>query len=55
MVTQTIETKVSLTAKNKQTIIRALDKLALALTDHNHQWTDDERGLYEEASGILTS
>jgi len=55
MVTQTVETKVSITDKNKQVIIRALDKLALALTDHNHQWTNEERRLYEKAIRIFTS
>ena len=28
----------------------ALDTLALALTEHHHQWTDEERALYEKAS-----
>lgn len=55
MATQTVETRIFITDKNTQVIIRALDKLALALTDHNHQWADEERGLYEEAIGILTS
>jgi hypothetical protein len=55
MVTQTVETKVSLTEKSKQITIRALDKLALALAGHNHQWIDDERRLYEKAIDILTS
>jgi hypothetical protein len=54
METQTVETKISLTDKNTQIIIRALDKLALALTDHEHQWTDEERRLYERAMAILT-
>lgn len=54
MVTQTIETKISLTDKNKQIITKALDKLGLALADHNHQWTDEERRLYERAMAILT-
>ena len=35
-------------------IIKALDKLALALAEHNHQWTDRERKLYEKAIAILT-
>ena len=34
-------------------IIRALDILALALADHHHQWTDEERRLYEEAIAML--
>ena len=36
-----------------QTIIKALDKLALALTAHHHQWTGAERRLYEKAIAIL--
>ena len=28
----------------------ALDVLALALTEHNHIWTDHERQLYENAT-----
>jgi hypothetical protein len=30
-------------------IRKALDTLALALTKHNHVWTDHERALYEQA------
>ena len=37
-----------------QVIIRALDALALALTNHKHQWTEWERKLYEKAIAILT-
>lgn len=38
-----------------QVVIKALDALALALTDHNHKWTNGERRLYERATKILTS
>ncbi|MDD5220252.1 MAG: hypothetical protein PHV11_06785 [Candidatus Bipolaricaulis sp.] len=31
----------------------ALDSLGVALVDHNHQWTDKERKLYEKAKDIL--
>lgn len=34
-------------------VLEALDMLALALTDHNHQWTIGQRGAYEEAVSIL--
>ena len=54
MATQTIETKVCLTDKKAQIITKTLDRLGIALADHNHQWTDEERGLYEEAIAILT-
>lgn len=30
-------------------IVRALDTLALALTDHNHIWSEQEKSLYETA------
>lgn len=30
-------------------ILKALDVLGLALVDHNHQWTPEERQLYEKA------
>ena len=37
-------------SKNKsKTTIEALDKLGVALADHNHQWTDEEHRIYEEA------
>lgn len=55
MVTQTVETKIPTTGNNTQTVIGALDKLALALTEHHHQWTAEERKLYEKAIRILTS
>lgn len=35
--------------KPKHPIVDALDMLALALADHNHQWTDREVSLYETA------
>lgn len=40
--------------ENKQKIINALDKLALALAVHKHSWTTEERELYEKAIAILT-
>jgi hypothetical protein len=30
-------------------IINALDAMGLALTDHNHQWTEEDRSIYEKA------
>ncbi len=41
--------------KNKETVIEALDKLGLALAEHEHQWTVEERGLYERSISLLTS
>lgn len=32
--------------------VAALDALALALANHNHQWTNRERFLYEDAIAI---
>ena len=34
-------------------IIQTLDKLALALTEHKHRWTQEERKLYEQAIAQL--
>ena len=39
--------------EKSEIVIEALDKLALALTDHEHQWTNEERKLYERAISIL--
>jgi hypothetical protein len=33
-------------------LARALDALALALSNHDHVWTDEERQLYEIASAM---
>ena len=41
-------------SKLTKEIVNALDALALALTNHDHQWTDEERSLYEKAISILT-
>lgn len=30
-------------------ILKALDALGLALANHNHVWTSEERDLYEKA------
>ncbi|MEO0815754.1 MAG: hypothetical protein AAFX86_00475 [Pseudomonadota bacterium] len=35
-------------------ILNALDTLALALTDHDHDWTDEECRLYETAVSYLS-
>lgn len=34
-------------------ILAALDALALALVDHGHTWTDQERQLYETAVAYI--
>jgi hypothetical protein len=34
---------------------RALDLMGIALTEHNHQWTDLERKSYERASAWITA
>lgn len=38
----------------KHPILDALDTLALALTDHGHQWSDEEVAKYETAVAYLT-
>lgn len=34
-------------------IIKTLDRLALALVEHSHQWTAEERELYEQSISLL--
>ena len=34
---------------------RALDVLALALVDHKHKWTHQQRRLYEQATKTCTA
>jgi len=31
----------------------ALDSLGVALADHNHEWSDGERTIYEQATSII--
>ncbi len=38
----------------EQTVIKTLDILALALANQGHQWTEEERRLYERAIALLT-
>lgn len=38
-----------------RSVLSALDALALALTDHNHVWTERERQLYERAVAITST
>ena len=33
----------------------ALDSMGCALADHEHEWSDGERAIYEEATGLLSS
>lgn len=35
------------------TISTALDSLGLALVDHEHMWTKDERRLYDNATAVV--
>jgi hypothetical protein len=39
---------------NNEVITKALDALGLALADHNHQWTNKERELYEKSISLLS-
>jgi hypothetical protein len=43
------EQKNQIIKKKRKPILDALDALALALTNHGHEWTDRERELYEDA------
>ncbi len=42
-----------MTDSQRNTIQDALDKMGLALADHEHTWTDDERLAYEQAVDAL--
>jgi hypothetical protein len=35
-------------------ILGALDSLGVALAEHDHQWTDGEKAIYEESVKLLT-
>ena len=37
----------------KDEILKAVDLLGVALADHDHQWTAEERAAYETATRIL--
>ena len=39
--------------KDRKKILDALDMLALALTEYGHQWTDEQRRRYDEATALL--
>lgn len=39
--------------EDKKKILDALDMLALTLTEYNHQWTDEQRRRYDEATALL--
>lgn len=38
----------------RKAVINALNLLGVALTEHDHQWTNEERGAYEKAMRILS-
>ncbi len=39
--------------ENRKLVLGALDSLAVALADHEHEWTVGERAIYEEAIVLL--
>lgn len=43
----------NLTTHETQLVLGALDSLGVALADHDHQWSDGERAIYEEARKVL--
>lgn len=43
-----------LAEEDAQLILGALDTLGTALTKHDHEWTDGERTIYEQAVELLT-
>jgi predicted PP-loop superfamily ATPase len=42
-----------MTEYDKDLITGALDSLGVALADHQHQWTEGERAIYEESIKTL--
>lgn len=38
---------------NAELIIKTLDTLGVALAGHGHQWSDEERELYEKSISLL--
>lgn len=43
----------TLTQEECNMVIGALDSLGVALSEHEHQWTEGERTIYEQACAIL--
>jgi len=43
----------TLTYSQRKTVQKALDLLGLALADHSHTWTQEQRSYYEKATLIL--
>ena len=41
--------------EDKNIIIKALDKLGVALAEHGHEWAVEERELYERSIALLTA
>lgn len=41
--------------ENLNLILGALDSLGVALAEHDHQWTEGERAIYEKAVEIVQS
>lgn len=42
-----------LSPEQAQTLQDALDLLGVALADHEHQWTADERSAYDNATKLI--
>jgi len=38
---------------SREDILNCLDMLAQALTDHDHQWTEEQRSSYERCAASL--
>jgi hypothetical protein len=43
----------TVTHNNRKIILTALDAIAIALSDHKHKWTTEQRRLYERAVSML--
>jgi hypothetical protein len=44
---------ITMTTEERALVVGALDSLGVALADHDHQWTEGERAIYEESLQIL--
>lgn len=44
----------SLSAQDFSLVLGALDSLAVALVDHDHEWTVGEREIYEQAVALCS-
>ena len=49
----TIDKALEMPEEDVNLVLGALDSLGTSLADHDHQWTEGERVIYEEACRVL--